>query len=233
MAAQPRLFTQRIVRCFTKLPDAPADCRINLNCLNFFPTNIYHHPLVGAIDLSQISPYVLADTAGHLMENIWQGSKVYPRVDAQNEVKAGKQIWLHPSETHLIDGTLTPAFWEWRKKLWENPYPVRYPNGYKGKAKAVCSLWFEGGEWRTYDYLTARKVIYCRVYAALVQQTEAFQKLKALYDGGHSIQICEIDVRPGEVTRETLERELVNPAKSFGHGYVLSACIMGLTSIFD
>lgn len=45
------------------------------------------------------------------MENIWQGSKVYEKVDVQNEVKGGKIIWSHPEEDHLLEGNLTSKFW--------------------------------------------------------------------------------------------------------------------------
>jgi hypothetical protein len=221
------IYTARIVKITQKLPDAPPGV-INLNCLNFFPNNVMH-----GIPLYEVVPYCLKDAKGHLHENIYQFSKIYPSVDPQYEVKAGKVIWDHPGEIHVKDGQLTPEYWAWRKKGWENPYAVRYPNGYHGRQKCLCSMWHDGEKWVTYDYVTARKKIYCKTYVQLVQSTTAYKMLKNLYDNGHSLQICEMDVRPGLVTEEVLRRELHNTSQPFGHGFVIAACLMGLTHIFD
>lgn len=185
------------------------------------------------IPLYQITPYYLKDKEGHIFENIWQGSKVYETVDAQNEIKAGNVIWSHPAETHVINGKYTGQFWAWRKKLWNNRYAVRYPNGFYGRHRCLYALWHNGVEWVQLDYITARKQIYCKVYVELVQATEAYQMLKVLHDSGQALQICEMDVRPGLITEEVLRRELNNPQQPFGHGYVLATCLMGLTHIFD
>jgi hypothetical protein len=93
--------------------------------------------------------------------------------------------------------------------------------------------WYENNQWIQLSYIPARKKIYCKVYAQLVQATEAYKMLKELHDKGQGLQICEMDVRPGLVTKEVLIRELNNPDQPFGHGYVLAACLMGLTEIFD
>lgn len=101
-------------------------------------------------------------------------------------------------------------------KLWNNPYEVRYPNGYYGRHKCLYTLWNEDGEWVKLPYILARKKIYCKVYTELVQTTDAYKQLKELYDKGQSLQICEIDVRPGLITEETLRKELNNSKQSFG-----------------
>ncbi len=222
-----KLYTARITKVNQTLPAAP-DGVWNLNCLNFFPNNVMY-----GIHLDQISPYVLRDSEQHIFECIWQFSKLYQVVEAQYEVKAGKIIWEHPREVHLKDGQLTEAFWKWRKKGWNNPYPVRYANGYHGRSKCLCAIWYENGQWITLPYIPARKKIYCKVYEQLVTKTEAFKQLKQAYDRGQSLQICEMDVRPGLVTEEVLRREINNPHECFGHGYVLCTLIMGLSHIFD
>lgn len=222
-----QIYVNRIVKVAQPLPPAPEGV-LNLNCLNFFTNNIMH-----GIPLYQITPYYLKDTEGHIFENLWQFSKVYEKVDAQHEVKANKVIWSHPTEIHLKDGGLTPAFWAWRKKGWNNQYAVRYPNGFHGRHRCLCAMWFENGAWATLPYVPARKKIYCQVYANLVQATDAYKQLRELYDQGQSLQICEMDVRPGLITEEVLRRELNNPDQPFGHGYVLATCLMGLTHIFN
>lgn len=218
---------ERIVKVSQTLPEAPEGY-LNFNCLNWYPNNVQYD-----IPIYQVAPYYLKDREGHIFENIWQGSKCYPIVYAQHEVKAGKLIWSHPEERHIVNGQLTKEFWAWRKKLWENEYPVRYPNGFHGRHECVCALWKEGNEWLQLNYLTARKKIYCKVYEQLVKETEGYKQLKKLYDAGQNIQICEMDVRPGIITEEVLVREINNDKEPFGHGYCLATCLMGLTHIFD
>lgn len=216
----------RITRVQAPLPAAP-DGVINLNLLNFFPTNVHD-----GIPLYELVPYCLRDSEGHIHENIWQFSKVYPAVAAQHEIKAGKVIWSHPAEVHVKDGAITDAYLKWRQKGYDNPYAVRYPNGFHGRNKCIGALWFDG-EWKILDYVTARKKIYCPTYVALARLTPAYQKLKAMVDAGHSLQICEMDVRPGVVTEEVLRHELNNTVKPFGHGYVLAAMLLGCEHIFE
>ena len=227
-----QIYTARIQKVRQTLPTPPEHNVLNLNCLNFFPNNKFYHPLVGNIQLDEISPYVLKDAAGHIMENIWQFQKCSERVTAQHEVKAGKVIWSHPAEVHIANGQYTEAFWAWRKKGWENPYPVRYPNGFHGRTKCLHSLWWDGNKWLQMGYVQSRKVVYCNVYEQLVTKTTAFAQLQKLLQTGHKLQICEVDVRSGPVTREVLLREIENTKQAFGHGYVLSACLLGHTDIW-
>lgn len=220
----------RIVKVGQQLPPCPFDesNSLNLNCLNFFPNNFCNN-----IPLYQLTPYYLRDKEGHIFENIWQGSKVYETVTQQEEIKAGKLIWSHPTETHVVNGQILPAYWAWRYKLYNNKYAVRYPNGYYGRHKCLGALWNVDDKWQLLPYIAARKKIYCKVYAELVQQTEAFAMLKKLHEQGVNLQLCEMDVRPGIVTREVLRNELYNDKQPFGHGYVLAACLMNATDLFD
>lgn len=221
------IYVNRIVKINQTLPPAPENV-LNLNCLHFFENNIMH-----GIPLYQITPYYLKDAENHIFENIWQFSKVYQNVDAQHEVKANNIIWSHPQEQHIVDGKLTQQFWAWRTKGWNNKYAVRFPNGYYGRHRCLYALWFENDSWVILPYIAARKKIYCKIYAHLVQSTEAYKMLKSLHDQGQSLQICEMDVRPGLITEDVLRQEANNPNQPFGHGYVLAACLLGLTHIFD
>lgn len=220
------IYVARITKVSQELPPAP-DKVLNLNCLNWFPNNI-----LGQIPLYELAPYHLKDAEGHLFENIYQFSKLYSSVDPQHEIKAGKLIWSHPSEVHVRNNQLTPEFWEWRKKGWNNSYPVRYPNGFYGRHQCICSLWCENGVWTMLSYIAARKKIYCQVYSKLVKETTAYAQLKTLHDSGIGLQICEMDVRPGLITEEVLKHELNNPKAPFGHGYVLATCLLGLEHLF-
>ena len=222
------IYVAKIKGAKTPLPIAPNN-GLSFNCVNWYSnTNVQY-----GIPIYQVSPFYLHDDNGYLLENIWQGSKVYLEVNPINKVINGKTIWQHPQETHVVNGELTLEYWQWRDKLWKNPYPVRYPNGYNGRHNCLFAVWCDNGKWEVLNYIPARKKIYCKVYEKLVKQTEAYQQLQALYDAGCTMQLCEIDVEDALITEELLIEKINDPRKPFGHGYVLAACLMRLTNIFD
>ena len=249
----------KIVRINDPLPVPPLPNMLNLNLLNFFPNNRFSYN-GETVDLHSLSPYVLRIN-DYLHENIWQGSKIYPSVDPQLEVKAKKLIWKWGAEQHVetrlnfvgsVGSTALPAYWKWRNALYTNQYPVRYPNGFHGRHDVLCSVWNMAADrdcepnqidqsnnmldlppgWVTLDYISARKLIYCRLYQRAVMITPAFQTLQRWLDAGISLQICETDVRPGIVNWDVLKQEINNPAAPFGHGYVLAACLSRCTDLF-
>lgn len=203
-----------------------------------------------------LSPYLLKDEEGRILENIWQFQKFYSHVSKQR-IPLGKYhkdtiVWEHPEEEHAFldekEGVLMPndAYWAWREKGMRNPYAVRYPNGYEGRRKCICSIVKvpQGGAISKLGYIDARKQIYCSEYARLAPHTEAFKKLSALLDQGKSIQIIEVDgpdpslnfppydqiskENPGLLITEDTIRMLVNDErKPFGHGYVIAALLLG------
>lgn len=191
-----------------------------------------------------LSPYVLRNEKGHLLENVWQFSKLYARVTKQRIALGRYQqdtiIWDHPEEFHVgADGEPTPEYWAWRHKGENNPRAVRYPNGYHGRKSCICSLWQD----ERLGYIEARKKIYCGEYARLAPQTEAFKQLHALLKQGINLQLVEVDGpdptlayppydeisadNPGLLMCEKTIRLLVNDArKPFGHGFVIAALLL-------
>ena len=220
------------------LPEA-APNYVNLNVTSMGKNVQY------GINVSEVSPYNLTDGAGNLFENIWQGCKVYPMVYPIQTVKYNKLYWQWGQEVHVENGHVNAAYWNWRNHVFHNRYPLRYPNGRKHRHEALCALWFDGtvegplgsespGRWVTYDYITARKKIYCAWYSVLVKRTTGYQQLAWLLSQGQAFQFCETDVRPAaQVTRELLIAELNNPRAPFGHCYVLSACLLGCEDIWQ
>lgn len=95
----------------------------------------------------ELGPYVLEDDDGCIMENIWQFSKVYKNVPASKQYYSqwdDTVIWDHPAETHIdSDGNLTDEYWEWRRKGYNNKYPVRYPVGMKHRSECLYSFYNE------------------------------------------------------------------------------------------
>lgn len=219
--------TVKINKVGKALPQTPGF--ISFDCANWFSTNVSQ-----GIPLYEVSPYHLRNTDGCLMENIWQGAKIYPTVTAQNIVYNGRTTWSYPTEHHIINGQIQPEYWNWRRTLMFNSQPVRYPNGFHGRHQCKGSVWYDEveGTWKIYGYIEARKKIYGKLYASLVKSTQAYMLLKQLLDSGQNIQICEIDVRDGIVNRDILLTELHNTSASFGHGYVLAACLLGCEDIF-
>lgn len=197
-----------------------------------------------------LSPYVLKDENGHLLENVWQFSKFYPRVKDQCAKKSRYRpteiVWEHPAERHIgEDGEPNDLYWSWREKGMANEYAVRYPNGFHGRHQCICSLWpDEKGEYQRLDYIEARKKIYCGEYARLAPKTPHFQRLQKMVENGENIMILEVDgpalglkfppydrlsdKEPGLLIDEEVIRMLINDKrKPFGHGYVIAALLLG------
>jgi len=113
-----------------------------------------------------IGPYGLKDGKGRIMENLYQGAKVYqrtPDVKLRYSQWDATIIWERNAETHVISecdlpddfdelgyveltnkvpgiegaAFLTPEYFQWRKDLMECPYPVRYPVGMKHRKECI------------------------------------------------------------------------------------------------
>ena len=86
---------------------------------------------------ASLSPYVLRDEDGNLVENIWHSSKIFEKVPA---IKCPysqydrRVIWEWPEETHIDEnGLVKNEYWVWRANLRKCPDPVRYPAGYHNR----------------------------------------------------------------------------------------------------
>jgi hypothetical protein len=195
-----------------------------------------------------LSPYVLRNEKGQLLENIWQFSKIYPKVTKQkiplSRFHPNNIIWEHPEEVHMdpFSGEPTPTYWAWREKGENNRYAVRYPNGFHGRTSCICSLWPHKSPEKL-GYIEARKKIYCGEYIRLAPQTESFKKLRALLSQGVNLQLIEVDgpdpsltyppyneistEYPGMLMCEKTIRMLIDdPRKPFGHGFVIAALLL-------
>jgi hypothetical protein len=202
-----------------------------------------------------LSPYLLKDEEGRILENVWQFSKFYAHVSKQriplSKYHKDTIVWEHPEEEHANidtkrDGLVIPndAYWAWREKGMRNKYAVRYPNGFEGRKQCICSIRVIDGQHIRLGYIEGRKQIYCAEYARLAPRTDAFKKLKTLLDNGTNLQIIEVDGpdpsltfppydqiskdNPGLLITEETIRMLVNDErKPFGHGYVIAALLLG------
>ena len=201
----------------------------------------------------KISPYELKDDKERIMENVWQFSKVYPRVFATTRREKKKIIWQHPTELHLNSkGELKPSYFAWRKKGMENPTAVRWPLPYNKMKTCVYALdeQEDGSLGKDkLDYVQARKEIYLPLYCSLVKQHPLFKELKKRLKKGENLLIIEVDGPHQEslpyyqekygvaedfiegnttvASLENLKILLNDPKHPFGHGYCLALALAG------
>jgi len=211
-------------------------------------------------DYGIIGPYCLKDEEGRIMENLWQGSKVYKEV---KEIKTplsrwypDKIIWQHPKETHVDDVTKEPneLYWSWREKLQRNPEPVRYPVGYNERHKCLYAILSKSDQ-RHLSYIESRKEIYLPLYIKLVKNHKVFLDLKKRLENGENLLIVEVDGPHEEtlhyyqskysVPDDFIEDETVLATYSnlkillddsvhpFGHGYCLAAALLDIDLLAD
>lgn len=204
----------------------------------------------------ELGPYVLKNKRGQIFENIWQAHKAYKRVPKVTQYYSRWDrtvVWDYPEETHL-DSELNPndKYWAWRKKLINNPYPVRYPVGFSPKARASCKYSLRRGQ--RLDYITSRKEIYLKIYRKLVRRESKYKKLLKKLETGKKLLILEVDGPHEEslpyykekydvpedwieddtilATPENLKIMLNDPKHPFGHGYCLAVALLEDSGIF-
>lgn len=153
-------------------------------------------------EYGSISPYVLRDGNGLLMENIWQFSKVYQRVSAQTIHYSQwdhRVIWQRPAETHVINGQLTEDYYNWRRDGMSAQQAIRWPVGKANAKKCLYSIKGQDDDPRiiadhvALDYITARKQIYAPLYFDLVRKERQFLELVSRYEAGERLLIVEVD----------------------------------------
>ena len=198
-----------------------------------------------------LGPYELKNESGQIMENIWQASKVYPKVPSVCERYSRYNptiIWKHPAEKHVNDdGTLSEEYKKWRHQLFNNPYAVRYPVGFHNRHTCIYSLKELDGH--KLDYIEARKQIYLPTYIELVKQHPLFKELRKLLetenlliievDGPHQESLTYykqkynvaddfIENNSVDVSVDNMMILLEDSKHPFGHGYCLGIALLGL-----
>lgn len=155
-----------------------------------------------------LSPFLIGpcdlydDHVSKNMENSWQFSKVY-REDLEE------------------DGSIGEKYFKWAKEGWNDDFAHRYP---KGKdAKPLFSYW--AGE--KLDYVEARKKIYIPLYSEAVRKTEAWKKLKDLYEEKKSIFLVDFDSYNLSYGIDYWAL-WNNPNIKVGHAYVLAMMLEGI-----
>jgi len=147
------------------------------------------------------------------LENAWQYAKVYP-----SQAKTPQTDASLPPEKQPPPGD---AYFAWAETGWKNSKPQRFPMG-RG-AIPMYSYW----DGRQLGYIEARHQIYCKLYAALVEKTDAYQRLKNLYEKakkeGKVLTIFDFDGHNSlEQFNGDYEKIFYNHKMKMGHGFVLA-----------
>ena len=204
-----------------------------------------------------LGPYVLKDEHGRIMENLWQGAKVYPEVPVSRQIYSPYQprvVWDWSAETHVQDGKLTEQFWAWRKALLNAPDPVRYPVGKELRKTCIGVLLDEDEEHENplehlLPYIESRKRLYFPLYCRLVKKQPQFKRLQKLLRAGTNLLVIEVDVCYNDlpyyraiygvpddfidqgtmlVTRANMNIVVNDPKYPAGHGYGLAMALLGV-----
>lgn len=156
----------------------------------------------------ELSPFFLGPVSlydgltSNTVEAGWQFSKVYScHVDGDE----------NPTDKWLA----------WAQEGWSQEVGERSPMG-KG-VKPLYVLW----DGQKMDYLTARTKVYIPLYANAVVKTDAFAKLKAIYDQGENLALFDFDGFD-YVDKGLTYTDIINDGtRSMGHAVVIAALLEG------
>jgi hypothetical protein len=114
-----------------------------------------------------LSPFFLGPCdrpKARIFENAWQYAKVY---------------------AEFADAAQNPTadYYMWAEQGFNNDEAVRFP---MGRGAKPLYTWFEG---QKLGYISARKALYAPLYEELAGKTEAFRRLKTMFECGRYRQI--------------------------------------------
>lgn len=176
-----------------------------------------------------LSPYSLKDSKGRILENVWQFSKVYPRVPAVKEryPRTARVIWEHPSETHVVDGKLTAEYWAWREKGQNAPHPIRYPVSYHYRSTCIGAL-LDGetdmGK-KAPQFKELKQMLNFGVKLLIIEVDGPHQESLGYYKHKYNVAddfIQDHTVLINDYSLDILLRDSKHP---FGHGYCLAKAL--------
>ena len=151
------------------------------------------------------------------------------------EVKGGykgywnfESFWQSGRVFQDIDEKITKNWWL------KNKEPKRRYPGSKGK-RVLHAHWSVLGN-KEMDYLESRKKVYVPFYFDYMKNKEMAKEWKIKVNEGKNVVIYDFDgprLKNGdptchEVTIEYLKEKINDPTFPFGHGYVVSAWLLGL-----
>lgn len=138
------------------------------------------------------------------IENAFQFSKVY--------------------EEYVSYGSETPSahYWEWAKKGWENPKPIKYPLGAWNKH---LFHWWDG---KKITNLEAQNQIFLPLYKSCMMKSSSFQRLKELYEStDKDIYLLDFEGYDHRYLELTWDQVINDPNRPVGQGFALCMLLEG------
>lgn len=173
-----------------------------------------------------LGPYVLKNDQNQIFENIWQGSKIYPKVYKISRPWSKfvpESTWKRDNEIHYKDGKVLSRYWKWRMDVKNFQYPIRYPNGNHSKEAIGCIISDEICENpKMLDYISARKQLYFPLYIDLVKKQPLYNKLIRKLNNNENLLIAEVDVAWQDDLKYYIEKYGIED-KNFINDYTMIA----------
>ncbi len=179
-----------------------------------------------------LGPYCLKNENGHIIENVYQFSKLYNKVNYSLQRYSrydSRIIWRYPESTFIENKLILPNYWQWRNKGMESRYPIRYPVNYNDRSNCIGAIkTFDTydepknlNDFEILDYVESRKQIYIPMYINSVKKERKYRLLQSKLNQGINLLICEIDVS----YQESLEyyKETYNVSDDFIKDWTMEA----------
>lgn len=137
------------------------------------------------------------------IENAFQFSKVY-------------------AEYSTVDELPAPHYWEWAKKGWQNPRPIKYPLG--AWTKHLYHWWNH----KKLTNLEAQNQIFLPMYKKAVTKTSAFQRLKEMYEtSDKDIYLIDFEGYLHRYLDKTWDDVVNDPNRPVGQAFALAMILEG------
>lgn len=130
------------------------------------------------------------------IENAFQFSRVYP-------------------EYSTVDGVPAKHYWEWAKKGWLTPQPIKYPLGVWSKH---LYHWWKG---KKLTNLEAQNQIFLPIYKKAVTKTTAFGRLKEMYETGQDIYLIDFEGYDHRFLEKSWDEVINDPDRPVGQAFAL------------
>ncbi len=134
--------------------------------------------------MHNLHPTILRDENGHILENVWQFSHVYPRIAEQSQERSG---WKYSAQNHIREGQIHPSYQQWRSAGIAFKLPVRHPAPGSTLAYIISPL--DGSTIKPDDARSA----YCEFYMKYARETDEFKQLHDMLDQGYNIQLLDVN----------------------------------------
>jgi hypothetical protein len=142
----------------------------------------------------------------------------YTATSIENGYQFAKLYFEHADTDH----NPTPAYWKWAQEGWNNPKPIKHPLG--AWRTPLYHLW----KGQRLNRLKAQNEIFVPEYVRLASKTDAFTRLKALYERTtRDIVLLDYEGYQHRFLELDWEQVMNHPDFPIGQGFVLCMMLEG------